>query len=550
VTSALSFIHESAKDNEDSWVLTADEDPRFAHLLPSGRGTILETIDALSSAPVASLLAKKIALAEAIVRIKQELRRIQALPLEIALREYLGALSNTSGQRLESLAARFGLGGRPPVSLQKAARMSGITREGLRQIQAKVKRRLPAHSVVMPALDRALESLRAAAPLSPDAASSLLLERGLTHTRFHPSSVLEAAKFCARNPGFRMERISENDCVVTISLPSDVTLIAEIAYELARNSGISSVAEVTGGCIERGMGVDADRVRLILRLFDSLQFLIDDWFWDTGSVRNRLRQLSKKMLSLSSPMSVPILRDGIQREYAFRGRDRRRLTVPPCHALDAFYRAQSDFIVDRQGWVSSRDALDYKEELSGVEQTMVLALRSSPSGILDSATFANVCEERGINERTFDVYCSYSPIVERVGTGFLTLRGTPIDRAAVTSMAPAPAKPQRRRVIDHGRSDGGALWLKVRVPKRLGGFVFWVPSEIREPLARHSFAAYSDGSPCGVLRVGEVGNCWGAGAFLCRRGADEGDILVAEFDVSKGVASLRLGNHEVSEDNA
>ena len=35
------------------------------------------------------------------------------------------------------------------------------------------------------------------------------------------------------------------------------------------------------------------------------------------------------------------------------------------------------------------------------------------------------------------------------------------------------------------------------------------------------------------------------GAFLRQRGADEGDILIAEFDLSGGTALLRLGDDEL-----
>jgi hypothetical protein len=57
-----------------------------------------------------------------------------------------------------------------------------------------------------------------------------------------------------------------------------------------------------------------------------------------------------------------------------------------------------------------------------------------------------------------------------------------------------------------------------------------------------------DGVGHGLVRVSEEGASYGFVPFLRQRGADAGDILIAEFDLIKNVALLRLGDDELFEE--
>ena len=45
----------------------------------------------------------------------------------------------------------------------------------------------------------------------------------------------------------------------------------------------------------------------------------------------------------------------------------------------------------------------------------------------------------------------------------------------------------------------------------------------------------------------EDGQVWGYSPFLARSGADEGDILIVEFDLTANTAILQLGDNEIQE---
>lgn len=53
-----------------------------------------------------------------------------------------------------------------------------------------------------------------------------------------------------------------------------------------------------------------------------------------------------------------------------------------------------------------------------------------------------------------------------------------------------------------------------------------------------------DSTPVGTVVVDEDGMSWGYGPFLRRYGADEGDVLVIEFDVAAAEVTLRLEGFE------
>ena len=57
-----------------------------------------------------------------------------------------------------------------------------------------------------------------------------------------------------------------------------------------------------------------------------------------------------------------------------------------------------------------------------------------------------------------------------------------------------------------------------------------------------------NGTPYGNVQVTEDGGSYGYESVLIGRGADEDDILIVEFDLPKGIATLRPGDDELLED--
>jgi hypothetical protein len=142
-------------------------------------------------------------------------------------------------------------------------------------------------------------------------------------------------------------------------------------------------------------------------------------------------------------------------------------------------------------------------------------------------------------------------VIVHLGTEIWSLRGVHVDPAAVEAVRSANALRQKeKRVIDHGWTPDGQLWVAARLPaEQFGNLIFTLPAAIRSYLAGRQFGVKDeDGVSHGTIRVNEEGTSSGFGSFLRQRGADEGDILIAEFDMSAGAALLRLGNDELLEE--
>jgi sigma-70-like protein len=120
----------------------SEQDPRFVDLLLAGEGTIFERIDAYTSSPADYQLQEQ-SLAEAMPAIEVRIHEIDGLPLDVALKGFLAAISRYSGKKLEALLARLGWNGREPITLEEAGRLAGITRERVRQLIKRIDKPPP-----------------------------------------------------------------------------------------------------------------------------------------------------------------------------------------------------------------------------------------------------------------------------------------------------------------------------------------------------------------------------------------------------------------------
>lgn len=156
-----------------------------------------------------------------------------------------------------------------------------------------------------------------------------------------------------------------------------------------------------------------------------------------------------------------------------------------------------------------------------------------------------------MNVNTFSLYLTYSPVIVHLGTDIWTLRGLRVDPVAVEALRQANALRQKeKRLLDHGWTTDGQLWVATRLPSaHSGSSAFAMPGAIKRYLAGRQFTLKDDdGIDHGSMRVNDEGSFYGFGSFLRQRGADEGDILIAEFDLNGGTALLRLGDDELLEE--
>lgn len=196
--------------------MVSSGDPRFGGRLRFlGRGVLAQAVEAWSEGVKPMQVDDELLHSE----LKDVIAYVADLgqkPLEDGLEDYVAALiaaraggprPRLADQRLNELLARLGLAGGEPSTIEEAGQLMGVTRERVRQLQRKVELARPSHPVVMPALDAALDLVRAQAPMPDETLGDLLIEHGLSRRRFHPESLLAAARFCGRDSGFVVEQV-------------------------------------------------------------------------------------------------------------------------------------------------------------------------------------------------------------------------------------------------------------------------------------------------------------------------------------------------------
>jgi len=544
----------------EPWVDQIDEhDARFKRLLPPGHGTVEDRIERAISDP-ASASVDIPALIESLPRIQDGIDRLNSQSLEESLVELLSGHLGSKQPRLNAIAGRLGWLGEDPKTLQECGDMLSVTRERIRQIEAKLVPKLTKYPLYLPQLDAGLAVLEGAAPLSIARAANLLVERGVCRRPFSPISLIDTAKLFGRKTTLSVEGHKGEHIVISGEQGQALGIVARAARRLAGQSGVASVYQVVD-TIRDLLGpvdppnINEDEVRRILDGHAECEFLDEDWFWytDIPEGRNRLENVAKKILSVASPQSVASIREGVRRVYRWRStsNDRyRSLTVPPQSVMARFLERHPDFHLHGDS-VTSVKPLDYRRLLGQGEQALVDALRTVSSGVVDRRTLVQECLSRGINENTLAVYTSYSAILEHIGTGLWQLRGVRVDPAAVEAVREQNALRSREtRVQDFGWSSDGKLWVAWTLPAMVGSPVFTIPSAVKRYLSNQSFAARPKDvdRSVGKISINDAGMSYGYAPFLRYIGADEGDLVLAEFDLAHSQVMLSINDDRIMED--
>ncbi len=535
------------------------EDMRFADLLPPGQGTVRERVEALllELDPLSSVDEGPLLLGST-EGIEERIAEIEGLPFEQALLSFLRTLvKDKAGARFEVMAARSGWTGAKPLTLKECSEKLKLTRERVRQLQMRATSRIPGHEVLMPQLDRALAMLEENTPIGFEQASLLLHDAGLTASKFHIPSLLGIAKLLGKETSLGSNLASVKDVLVRDEDAKMVSRVLPIARKLAGRSGVSSVFQLQEALGVLGYQVAEDSIkRLLGGIPETCRFLDDTWFVinDIPAGRDRLSNAIRKMLSVTSPQSVGSLREGVRRIFRGRGISYGGSPppiIPPSRILRLYLESSSGFSLDG-GVVRPTRALDYRQELGENERLMVDVLRSSPSGVLDRRSLAEGCIARGMNENTFNVYTSYSSIVEHLGTDLWKLRGAEVDPAAVEAVCSANRlRTRKKRVLGYDWTEDGKLRLAFRISGRAADTaVFGCPSVIQRFLAHSDFECQVKGTrqTCGNLSMDERGTIYGCKTYIQRYGLDENDVLLAEFDINSHVVLLSIGDDELFDD--
>ena len=542
---------EIIRASEQSWTeQVSSRDPRFSNHLLVSAGTLHDLIEDTIARNEPVRIKRLIS---TLLNVQDRVAAIDAMPLETALQDLISSFPRLSEERSKVLSYRFGFQGKAPETLAQVGDRLGVTRERIRQIEKKMLDRLPPQSIYMPQLEKAVKLLENAAPLNAEGAMKLLLDSGVSKINFHPKSIIAACKFCRLDTSLKINKIRGNEMVTAKTDERVARRLYTIARRIAGRSGASDVEEVLDVARAEDLGFEDDRAVKLLHNIKEIEWIDDSWFWipSIPVERNRLRNVTRRMLSVASPIGVKKLRAGARRVARFRNSSNNwDVRIPPIAIMSAFYARHPDFEIDTEGLVSSVEPLDYKQELGDAERVLVDVIRSTPTSLLDRSAFRRECIKRGMNPNTFEITMTYGAVAEQVDTNIWTLRGLSVDPAQVEAIRTANAlKPRQKRVTSYGWTESGEVSVTLRVPELPPpSFVFMTPAGVGRYVSNKEFEIVDPPYIAGrKLKVLEDGTVIGSGAILNRLGADEGDIANFIYNLVKNTVSIEIDSDEASD---
>lgn len=472
--------------------------------------------------------------AEAIRHLVARGDALARLPLEDELDGILEALTTSEHQRM-ALRRRFGWGGLPPSTLEVASEQIGVTRERVRQIEAKFRKRL-AHAWT-PALDRALRIVSSTKFGTAGQLLDSLREAKVIRTDFSLASLIRAAILFGR----AVPDLIEHEGVLA---PADfaraVGDVQSAARRLTDHWGTTTVAELMSVLADNGAALTEEVVRKGLAAIDEIHFLDGEcnWFWMSGSKRNRLLNYVRKIMSIAGSIDVGELRDGVGRHHRMRGFRPPRAVLARLCAETGLYRVEGERVF------GTAELPDWRDVLSANEKWLAETLFEHGPVMRRTDLEDLVVGEGGMNRSSFYIYITYSPILERFAPGVYGLRGARISAAEVSAMIPHVVRSQVLR--EHGWTKDRRIWIVYRLSAAaVSTGVLSVPAALA-PMLRGQFnLVTTDGAAMGTLTIEET-RLWGVSPFYRRRGVEAGDHLLLVFNTADLSARVDVGDDAIA----
>ena len=247
-----------------------------------------------------------------------EAERLRTITLEEELEQLMTLIVGSSRRQKAVVELRLGLGGQTPLTLAGAGDRVGLTRERVRQLEARFLKGVKDTRPWTPVLDKTLKLL-SGSPMQAGEAEAMVRERGLSSGAFSLASVLSAARIFGKPSTLELD--SESGVVYTGGEYVSPRAVASEARRLTTHWGATTIDALSAGLAERGADISPELLRALLEATPGLQWLDEekDWFWVQGVSRNRLLNQAEKIMSVAGSIEISELREGVGRFYRMDG---------------------------------------------------------------------------------------------------------------------------------------------------------------------------------------------------------------------------------------
>jgi hypothetical protein len=515
-------------------------DPRLGdYLLSIGGGannpTAKEIAEALKDTPLPGTEAK-IKYRE-INRLVNKASQLSKLTLKTELSQIIDSIEPNQRTR-QIVVARLGADGGDPQTLDKVGKSGGITRERVRQIEAKCLSKIQQRSPIWtPVLDKTLSLVARFTPIKEKDLQKLLKDQGLIWGDFSIESLIKIAEIFEKNVDFVYDK--EHGFVSHTRFIEHVPEVTKTASSLVTHWGATTVDELRQELVSRGVDIDSNQIYSALEYRDDLVWLNkkDGWFWLKDAPKNRVLNYVQKIMSVAGSIDLGELRNGTGRWHRVYGyRLPKKILLALCITSGLYSYSDEKLI-------GGDNLPDWRSVLASGEKTIVEILFDN-GYIMRRADLEEKATEAGLNRTSFYIYLGYSPVLARYAPGVYGLRGAPVTAAQIESLIP-PRQRTSKIFRDNGWTEKGNLWMAYKISRAssISGVV-GVPSNLAK-FIRGSFRLHTESNqPIGTLTI-RNSNMWGLSPFFRKWGVEAGDYIVIEFDTKSESAIITTGDEEV-----
>ncbi len=506
--------------------------------------------------------------------------------------ELIDIFASTPSQRnREILIGYYGWKDGRQHTLTEVGARFGITRERVRQVCAKLTKRLKTVPVSAPIMDRVLKLISEMLPAPAARIEAELAGQGFTAVGMSLKTVAAAARLLDRPVEFEIVAVHSRIVAQPPSAvsrgshsrgrlchkPSDgrlavrpgqekaVTAVIDLAKKEAYFHGLTTVERIEQAIARRGSEgkkgtgtfcakhpqgrsgkmylspffpgsgqANAELVRQTVALMEGFHWLDQSagWFCLSSIQRHGLPKTIDKVLAVSGEVTGEQL-------YKALSRNRRLWKVPPPeNVLLEFCRRMPGVRVEGDRIIADPPR-DWKKSLTGVEAKLVAVLKKH-GPLMERGEMEDLCVGDGMNRFSFHAFVSWSPVIAQFGHSVYGLLGAEVSPEQVEEvLARRRADRADRRVLDgHGRTADGKVWLQYRLSKAASTYaVITIPAALKKTVRGRFKFLDADGREIGTLATKD-GRAWGLGAFLRKNGARIGDRIKLTLDLKKRTAAV------------
>lgn len=467
------------------------------------------------------------------------------------LDDIVSSIFKGNTRNIELIMKRYGWGSSPPQTLEMVGRRFALTRERVRQIQAKFERKFRNIGPQFPTLEMAENILNKNAPILASEAKTLLVEKGLVSRPLDPEGIRNLIFLMNEDPAFYIEKIGKRRVIIRSELYRVVGRVLVVTNKQISKYGITNLSEVSFGLSALyDLDLDIENVNSIIQLSPRYIFLDEKqfWFW-APTARNRIRNIFEKMFSVSNVLSAGDVREGIRRAFKQRGIK----ILPPKSVIVRFAELLDGFNV-RGDLIECLTPNTPEVVLSNTEIKLLNVFNKEPQNILTREQVYDKMLEVECKELTIGCFLEWSPIISRITAGLWAIRGRDIQAGTVEALLELKRGVPKKKVIkDYGWTHEGNLFIHAKLTKgiiRTG--VIGIPAALKSYITPGAMKIFDkEGTAIGKLGVNEKVNAmWGFMPFIRRYGGDAGDCLLLDLDLKANTAFLEIGDESLIETGA